>query len=77
MSPLRLHGIRTGCIRCGEEARWIVVDLPLCDRCRDRPQGACEDETREDACPMGCGATTEDVYGGPCTACWKQAGERA
>jgi hypothetical protein len=22
------------------------------------------------ACPMGCGRTTEDVYGGPCKACW-------
>jgi hypothetical protein len=21
-------------------------------------------------CPMGCGRTTEDVYGGPCKACW-------
>jgi hypothetical protein len=23
-----------------------------------------------DACPMGCGGVTEDVYGGPCQSCW-------
>lgn len=21
-------------------------------------------------CPMGCGRTTEDPYGGPCQRCW-------
>lgn len=21
-------------------------------------------------CPMGCGSTTDDVAGGPCSACW-------
>lgn len=21
-------------------------------------------------CPQGCGGITEDVYGGPCKACW-------
>lgn len=31
-----------------------------------------------DPCPMGCGRTTEDPYGGPCRECWKTApsGER-
>jgi hypothetical protein len=24
-----------------------------------------------DSCPMGCGRTTEDPYGGPCSQCWK------
>lgn len=24
-------------------------------------------------CPMGCGRTTEDVYGGPCKECWATA----
>lgn len=24
-----------------------------------------------DPCPMGCGRTTEDPYGGPCEACWE------
>lgn len=22
-------------------------------------------------CPMGCGRTTEDPYGGPCSKCWE------
>jgi hypothetical protein len=26
-----------------------------------------------DLCPMGCGRTTEDPYGGPCRACWDAA----
>ncbi|MGI5286626.1 hypothetical protein ACQEVF_25260 [Nonomuraea polychroma] len=26
-----------------------------------------------DLCPMGCGRTTEDPYGGPCKACWDAA----
>jgi hypothetical protein len=25
-------------------------------------------------CPQGCGGITEDVYGGPCKACWDAAG---
>ena len=25
-----------------------------------------------DPCPMGCGRTTDDPYGGPCTECWKE-----
>lgn len=25
---------------------------------------------RPELCPMGCGRTTEDAYGGPCKACW-------
>ena len=24
-------------------------------------------------CPMGCGRTTEDPYGGPCSKCWDNA----
>lgn len=24
-------------------------------------------------CPMGCGRTTEDPYGGPCNKCWDEA----
>jgi hypothetical protein len=23
-------------------------------------------------CPQGCGGITEDVYGGPCKACWAE-----
>jgi hypothetical protein len=23
-------------------------------------------------CPQGCGGTTEDPYGGPCKACWRE-----
>lgn len=23
-------------------------------------------------CPMGCGRTTEDPYGGPCQRCWDE-----
>ena len=26
-----------------------------------------------DMCPMGCGRTTDDVAGGPCSACWDEA----
>jgi len=29
------------------------------------------DPDERDPCPMGCGGTTEDVYGGPCAACWR------
>jgi hypothetical protein len=25
-----------------------------------------------DMCPMGCGRTTEDPYGGPCSVCWSK-----
>lgn len=25
-----------------------------------------------DACPMGCGRTTEDAAGGPCSKCWEK-----
>lgn len=25
-----------------------------------------------DECPMGCGRTTDDVAGGPCSACWDE-----
>lgn len=27
-------------------------------------------------CPQGCGATTEDPYGGPCAACWRKVDGR-
>ena len=26
-------------------------------------------------CPEGCGGITEDVYGGPCKACWARVDE--
>lgn len=54
---------------------------PLCEQCNSRPKmdrcGVCEECWYEDnravfdPCPMGCGRTTEDVYGGPCKACWE------
>lgn len=25
-------------------------------------------------CPNGCGGVTEDLYGGPCKACWDAVG---
>jgi hypothetical protein len=28
-------------------------------------------------CPMGCGRTTEDPYGGPCEHCWDDVDETA
>jgi hypothetical protein len=28
------------------------------------------EEVEHDPCPMACGRTTEDPYGGPCEACW-------
>lgn len=31
-----------------------------------------EDDDR-DPCPMGCGNLTDDVAGGPCSACWDTA----
>jgi hypothetical protein len=27
-------------------------------------------------CPQGCGGITEDVYGGPCKACWAKVDAR-
>lgn len=30
-------------------------------------------EPEHDPCPMGCGRTTDDVAGGPCSACWDDA----
>lgn len=33
------------------------------------------EEEEFDMCPMGCGRTTEDPYGGPCTACWDRVDE--
>lgn len=33
-----------------------------------------EDEPQP--CPMGCGRTTEDPYGGPCEKCWENAPPR-
>lgn len=56
------------CINCGAThpdmrgAAWTVYDAERVERerARDEPE----------LCPMGCGSTTEDVYGGPCKACW-------
>jgi hypothetical protein len=28
-------------------------------------------------CPMGCGRTTDDPYGGPCTDCWDNVPKEA
>ncbi len=28
------------------------------------------DLVENDPCPMGCGGTTDDPYGGPCRRCW-------
>lgn len=39
------------------------VDWPLA-------QDATADVSGSEPCPMGCGRATEDVYGGPCSACW-------
>jgi hypothetical protein len=27
-------------------------------------------------CPQGCGGISEDPYGGPCKACWAEAGRK-
>lgn len=35
----------------------------LCQPCEDTPE----------PCPMGCGRTTDDVAGGPCSTCWDEA----
>lgn len=45
------------------EREWLE-GLRYEDRHPEEP-----DDTPE-LCPMGCGRTTEDVYGGPCKACW-------
>jgi hypothetical protein len=35
--------------------------------------GDCAACDEPEPCPMGCGRTTDDVAGGPCTACWELA----
>lgn len=40
---------------------------------QDPPDGPDTPESEErEACPMGCGGVTEDVYGGPCYDCWAE-----
>lgn len=34
-------------------------------------------EGSPDPCPNACGGLTEDPYGGPCKACWRQVGRGA
>lgn len=48
------------CEYSGEHSRYIE-----CANCEGT--GTVDDP---EPCPMGCGRTTEDVYGGPCKACW-------
>jgi hypothetical protein len=37
----------------------------------ERPHPSEYEDREHDPCPMGCGRTTEDPYGGPCKACWE------
>ncbi len=32
---LRLRGISVGCIKCGEPAKWLVLNFPMCDKCAE------------------------------------------
>jgi hypothetical protein len=51
-------------------------DFGLCgkasSRISDDPWGEEYDDGPE-PCPMGCGRTTDDVTGGPCSTCWQEA----
>jgi len=58
----------------------VTDKMILCSKC-ERPvwqslaaEHVCEpDETDEpEMCPQGCGRTTEDPYGGPCSKCWEK-----
>lgn len=53
------------CRCCGAFMR--IGDESLCEACEQFL-----DETPE-PCPMGCGRTTDDAYGGPCERCWDLA----
>lgn len=32
----RLHGIAVGCMDCGEQAKWVVLNFFYCDNCVDK-----------------------------------------
>lgn len=55
-------GLESYCPYCG-------TDTEGCDHeriVRRQPE-------EPEMCPMGCGRTTDDVAGGPCSECWKVA----
>lgn len=63
---------RDHCLMCG-----IRVDGPCLCVEPIRPRGATyvaivPEGVDFDWCPNGCGGTTEDPYGGPCAACWRE-----
>jgi hypothetical protein len=53
------------CQDCG------VADHAPCTCDQDYPDG--EPDPTPEMCPMCCGRTTEDVYGGPCQTCWNDS----
>jgi hypothetical protein len=42
----------------------LIGDEDLCEACTEFA------DTAPEPCPMGCGRTTDDVAGGPCSKCW-------
>ena len=64
-----------GCPNCDEidviRQRYAFFDYGNDVRVTEDPDRALLEEY--DFCPMGCGRTTEDPYGGPCSKCWEKA----
>lgn len=58
---------------CPECLDLASLDGDYCDRCGERIVTSRVDLDEVMQCPMGCGRTTEDPYGGPCSACWDAA----
>lgn len=56
------------CEDCGSTME--TVGCPNCDELDVIQQRDQFYEDEPELCPMGCGRTTEDPYGGPCSKCW-------
>jgi hypothetical protein len=53
----------------GDEQRQMAAQIEEEERRKQEERLLHE----HDLCPMGCGQTTEDPYGGPCERCWQAA----
>lgn len=66
--PTPVSEQKRSCRGCG--ALMPIGAEELCEPCEDFLANTPE------PCPMGCGRTTDDAAGGPCTTCRYLAGER-